>query len=389
MRAPLYSAAAALLLVAQAAQAQDGMLDQSLRFTLKRGSHALSLRTIATPDSPARARMARLTPVAANDRAHALDIVFQRQRQRLSRTAPPLGIDLHQFDSRSRTLLMKVEDRLPLGDRMMVTAGLQGIKSINRGANVTTVGTRDRVGARDWLLPRMTLTFRPDTDAALRLTYRETLHGFGDSGQIGPMGLAHESYRALARSLRPETHRLLQMDADWSPVPDTMLAAAAFQGRVNERLAFVDRGYQPLNSGSARFQGVRLAVEHRLSRHWRGSIQYVAAQVDRSGSGTAQESSLTAESRWSDGPWSATVRGARRSRPALAAGGNTRHRGVRFEGELRYRLPGAPATPAYVALTVVDPDMLASTALLRDDSAGPVHAADRARAVMLGMGLHW
>ncbi|MDO7835574.1 TonB-dependent receptor [Sphingobium sp. HBC34] len=389
MRLPPYCAALALLPVCQSAHAQDAILDQSLRFTLKRESRAWSLRPAVTLEAPSRARMARLSPVVTNDRVHALNITFQRQRHRLFRTAPAQSIDLRPFVSRSHSLLMTVEDRLSLSDTLAVTAGLQGVNAANRNANVTATGGKERIGARDWLLPRIAITFRPNTDAGLRLAYRENMHSFGETGRIGPMGLAHETYRAMAQNLRPETHRLLHLDADWTPTAEATLGIAAFQGRVRERLSFVDHGYQPFNSGSARLQGVRLTMHHRPSRHWRWSVHYMAARLDLARDGHAREHSLALESCWSHGPWAATINGALRSRPALDAGSHAGNGGVRFEGALRYNLSDSASMPAYVSLSLSDPDPLASAALLRDQTAGPVHAADRARGIMLGVGLRW
>lgn len=78
--------------------------------------------------------------------------------------------------------------------------------------------------------------------------------------------------------------------------------------------------------------------------------------------------------------------GAQGSRPAPITPDHDRFR-RRIEGEIRYQL--SSETPACVTLRLTDPDRFAGTALLREEFAGPLHAIDQTRGLMLGADIRW
>jgi TonB dependent receptor len=389
-RKALLLAALALLLCGQsAASAQAPRLSEGIHFSLKPRAGRPMPRLPAPSDTRTHPRMSRLVAVPVHDRAQEIEIVAKRQKFVLVRTgrlpheAPPPA-----FGPRSRFILLMLQDRAIVGDDLIVTVGVQGTKLSNRSANVTTIASNDRVRARDWFLPRATLEIAPLPHLDAAIDYRETLRGYGETGRSGPMALRHDEFRALLGALRPETHRRLRIDARWTPSPNTVLKVTAYGGRLHDRLAFVDRSYRPRNGGSAHLMGWRVAMSHALSPDWRVSLHYGEDQLDQVGGGRATEASLSAEAGWSSGPWTGSLRAARTSAPALLADpGRGGH--LRLEREVRYQIAKLGLMPAVLTLRLADPDRLATSDFLRDDPAGPVHATDQARSLMLGVGLNW
>lgn len=373
--------AAALM---QDARAQDQIqaLNEGIRFTLKPRAARLVVRDAVAVE---RARLTRLNPVSADDRGHVMDVLVQRKRLSLSREGggaidPLVRAGLHP---RSRLLLLSVEDRVPLDHGITVMAGFEGVKISNRSANVTAIGSNDRLRVRDGFLPRAGIAMAVAPGVDLGIGYRETMRGFGETGVTGPLGLTRDDFRALAQTLRAERHSRLRMDMGWRPLPGLSLALSAHDGRIADRLSFVEGGYMPRNGGSAQLRGGSVAVQHRVTRHWRWAMRIASTRLRQKDGGSARENSLTVESAWRAGPWNAMLRGTKGSTPMLAGDIGQWNPRVRVEGEIRYRLPGA----VDVSLRLTDPDRLASSAFLRDDPAGVARAGDQARGVMLGVAM--
>ncbi|HKY81104.1 MAG TPA: hypothetical protein VJM09_06495 [Sphingobium sp.] len=384
MRRATIALTTAALLSTGSAKARTPALSEGIHFRLK----PQPLTLVRDGDSIERARINMLDPVPRDDREHELAIMVRRQkarplREQNDRASPS------SFNPRSRLILLTVEDRAPLNDLVTVAAGFQGVKLSNRDANVTALGGNARLRTRDWFVPHATIEICPAPSLDVAIGYRETLRAYGETGVAGPMGLTHEAFRTLASRLRPETHNRIRMEAGWKPSPDLTLGISAYRGRIDHRLSFADRTYLPLNSGSAGLEGVSVALNHRLTRHWRWSMRYGQARLREAEGVRAQENSMTLTTGWTSGPWSTTLQGTKSGAPALVGNVGRWSPRVRFEGELRYRLPGIGRAPASLSLRLTDPDRLASTALLRDEPAGPVRAADQARGLMLDIGLGW
>lgn len=383
MRHVTIALALTALATACPAPAQRPALSEGIRFALK----PRPFRLIPEPEPADRVRISPIDPVSANDRSHELAITVRRQKLRLLHNRH--GVDAPALDPRSRFILMTVEDRVPVGGTVTAIAGFQGMKLRNRDSNVTATGSGDRLRARDWFMPRATIEIAPAPAIDLALSYRESLWAYDNAGRAGPLGLSREAFRSFAMQLRPERRTRLRIDAGWKPSPDLSLSIAAYDGRIDDRLSFAERSYQPSNSGSAALHGASLALTHRLSSHWRWSMRYGAARVREAGGDRVRESSMTIETGWTHGRWNATLRGTKSGAPALRPEEERWRRRVRVEGEMRYDLPAIGNRPANISLRLTDPDQLVSTALLRDDPAGPARAVDQARGLMLGLGLGW
>lgn len=371
------------------AQAQVPAIEQGIGFSLKPRATPIRL-------SPASAAIGRTDSfaagpgrVAADDHAHDMRIAAQRQTRRFvagAVGAPDGAGTALVVQPRSRVTRLLVEDHLPIGDHVTAMLGWQGVRLSNRNANVTVGAGDDRLRARDWFLPRAALRIDATPTLGLAVDYAETLLGYADTGLAGPLGLTREAFRTLRDNLRPETRSRVRLTADWTPDQSFGLTAHAYGGRLDDRLSFLDRGYLPVNGGSARIEGGSLTARHRLSPHLRWSLRYDAARVRVSGGIMRSERNLAVEGAWTDGPWRATVRAARNSAPALAAG---RQRPLRVEAGLDYAAASLCLCPLRLAARLTDPDRLASSALGGDQPAGVVRAADQARALMLSAALDW
>jgi hypothetical protein len=217
----------------------------------------------------------------------------------------------------------------------------------------------------------------------LGLAYRQPLRGFGETGVTGPLGMTREDFRAMVQTLRPERHDRLAAHIGWTPAPGLSLTIGAHDGRIADRLSFVEGGYMPRNGGSAQLRGESVAVRHHLSRRWHWSMRYTSTRLHQDDGISAHENAVSVEAGWRAGRWNAMLRGTKGSTPMLASDIGRWNPRVRVEGEMRYRLPGA----VDISLRLTDPDRLASSAFLRDDPAGPVRAGDQARGLMLGVAM--
>ena len=327
---PILAGATLTLCSAGVAEAQDRSLGRGIQFVLKPRS-GMAIRSAAAPlDAGSQERMTRLAAVPVRDRGHELKMTVSRRKLRF---AGPMLTPSSGFGPRSRMVLLTIEDRVSAGDQVTIMAGAQGGKLSNRGANVTAIASSGRIRTRDWFMPRATVEITPLPALNMALDYRETWRAYGETGGSGPMGLRDDEFRTWAGTLKAETRHRLRFNSSWTPSPETALTLAAIDGAVDNRLSFARRSYLPVNIGSARLTGLELAAVHQASPHWRLSMRYSKAWVDRADEGQAGESRLSAEAGWSTAlgaAWSAR-RGAaaRRSPPSRGPG----------------RAPGPPAAP--------------------------------------------
>lgn len=374
-----------LITVSTAAQAQEVPVETGIRFSLKRPS-GLSPVLVSRPTYPQfRPRMEAATPVQADDRDQDIQIRWQTAARRFLGTSAATSFAPHRL-SRSRMVRYGVQDRWLVGEHLIATLGWHGIKVSNRNANVTAGPGLEKIRANDWFLPRATLVLQARQDLALSLDYADTLRAYGETGMSGPMGLRHDDFLALRRTLKPETQSRVQMRADWSAAPTLGLSLSLQGGRIDDRLRFTGRGTVPVNSGSARIDGAILEARHQVTPQWQWSIRYSDARVRMSGGDIVREQSLSAGSVWRDGPWRAALSVARSSAPTMAVPGQ---RALRMEAGVDYALAAVGGRPITLSLHMTDPDNLVSGTFARDDLSGSLRAADQARAVMARARLGW
>lgn len=356
--------------------------DEAARFTLKPRPGFALLR----PRTPTGRRLYRLRAIPVDDRAHDIGMVIGRHRQRVmaGRTAGAADASSFAFNPRSRLIVLNVEDRLLVGEQGWARIGFSGMKLSNRGATATATGTDDRLRVRDWFQPHATIGVQAGPDLSFRLGYADRSRGFGETGRIGPMAGSREAFRAFARTLRAEKRSHIRIDADWQVAAGLDLSLRALDGRIAHRLLFDGGSDRPVDAGSARVRGIEMAIAHQLSPDLRWAMRYGQTQVTG-----RQERQAALEGEWRQGPWQAIVRASVGSAPALRLAQDPARRSERVEAEIRYRLTGPTRTPVALSLRLTDPDMLAGTMLLRDDSVGIARAADQARGVMLGMAMEW
>ncbi|WP_232307547.1 porin family protein [Sphingobium chungbukense] len=320
-----------------------------------------------------------------------MTMVFRRKKQRFSGDRlggrdEPVSTDVVP---QSRMVLMTFEDRIPLTAQLTARAGFQGMKLSNRVANATSLDNDERLRMRDWFMPRATVIWSPKANVDLMIDYRESLTGYGETGRTGPMAMTREEFRAWSRNFRPERHSRLRFDAEWRPSTDLDLAVTAFQGRIDNRMLFIDRGYLPVNGGSANLQGATISIRHRLSSRWHWSMRYGATQLNRTEGGRATEQGMTVQAGWSSGPWSASLSGTRSSQAALLHEAAGSRGPMHIEGALRYEIAGFDRMPLNVSLRLTDLSQLAGDKLLRHDLSGIAPATDHARGLMLNVGCSW
>lgn len=380
-----YALFALLACATQSAQAQSLPLEDGIRFSLQRHP-GLSPRSRPLSASPAfRARMDTIDTVNADDRDQDILIGVQRTTQRFFEDSRAASLDPHAL-SRSRMTRYMIEDRLQIGEQAIVTFGWHGIKVSNRSANVTVGPESDRLRTRDWFLPRATLAIQAGRDLRLSVGYAEKLRAYGDTGTNGPMGLTHDAYLSLRRTLKPETQSRTQVRGDWSATSAIDVSLALMSGRLDDQLSFAGRGVLPISSGSARIEGAVLEAQHRLTPRLSWSVRYGDARVHISGGNMVHERSLSVGSKWHSGPWSAAVSFARNSAPALVSG---ERRALRIAGGIDYAVAGIGGRPLTLSFQMTDPDRLASTSFAHDDLSGPLRASDQVRTVMASARFGW
>jgi hypothetical protein len=372
------------MLSCSGAQAQMP-LEQAAYFALKPRSTLSLMSPTFAAESQAPVRLNPLTRIPVDDHDHDLRVAVQRQTRRfaLRETAAPLSLTTLP---RSRFTRYAVEDRLPIGDHILASIGWQGIKLSNRNANVTVGAGNERLRARDWFLPRAALVIEVGSNLSMTLDYNETLRAYAETGTIGPLGLTQDDFRTLRRDLKPETHSRMQLRANWTPLSDLTLSLTAHGGQLDDRIVFADRSYLPINSGSARIEGMILGASQQLSQRLRWSVRYSEARLHISGSNVARENSLSVEGLWEGGPCRVTARAARSSAPALEP---RHHRPLRMEAGMDYAIAHVARRPLRLAARLTDPDRLASTAFALGGPPGPLRAADQAHSLMVSALLDW
>ncbi|WHO39012.1 TonB-dependent receptor [Sphingobium sp. AP49] len=351
------------------------MLKRPLRFSL------LPALVGGTPKS-ARIYAVELAPSPAEPAA--IGIAVQRKRNRMMALPArrigtvPLPTDLSgDAQPRSSLMLVDAHGSLPLADGLQAELGWQGAKLNNRGANVTALYGSDEIKSRDLFLPTGRLAYDAAPGITLRADYRETIQAYAGIGLSGALGLTREGFRSLQADLRPERDRRVRLGGDWAVAPALTLAVDAFDGDVEDRLAFVENGYLPVNRGSAHVRGLAMRAEHQLTPALRLSARYHLAQLRQDQVGRVQEQQLMLEGMWAKGPWRCRIAAAQSSAPALMPEDD----GMRLEAGIDYVL--AVRRPMRIGLHLTDPDRLASSRLIRTEASGAARPEDQAQALML------
>lgn len=351
------------------------MLKRPLRFSL------LPAMVGGTPKS-ARIYAVELAPSPAEPAV--IGIAVQRKRNRMMALPArrigtvPLPTDLSgDAQPRSSLMLVDAHGSLPLADGLQAELGWQGAKLNNRGANVTALYGSDEIKSRDLFLPTGRLAYDAAPGITLRADYRETIQAYAGIGLSGALGLTREGFRSLQADLRPERDRRVRLGGDWAVAPALTLAVDAFDGDVEDRLAFVENGYLPVNRGSAHVRGLAMRAEHQLTPALRLSARYHLAQLRQDQVGRVQEQQLMLEGMWAKGPWRCRIAAAQSSAPALMPEDD----GMRLEAGIDYVL--AVRRPMRIGLHLTDPDRLASSRLIRTEASGAARPEDQAQALML------
>lgn len=357
------------------------VLRRPLRFSLLPAPLAGATR-------PARIYAVELAPSPAEPAA--ISIAVQRKRNRMAAPSArrigtvPLPTDLSgDAQPRSSLMLVDAHGSLPLADGLQAELGWQGAKLNNRGANVTALYGSDEIKSRDLFLPAGRLAYDAAPGVTLRADYRETIQAYAGIGRSGALGLTREDFRSLQAGLRPERNSRFRLGGDWVVAPTLILTVDGFDGDVQDRLAFVEDGYLPVNRGSAHVRGLAMRAEHRLTSALSLSARYHMARLRQDRSGRVQEQQLMLEGLWAQGPWRCRVAAAQSSAPALMQD----DAGLRLEAGVDYALAGR--RPMRVGLHLTDPGQLASSRLLRADASGAARPEDQAQALMLTAALAW
>ncbi|RSU55012.1 TonB-dependent receptor domain-containing protein [Sphingobium yanoikuyae] len=337
---------------------------------------------------PARIYAIELAPSPAEPAA--IGIAVQRKRNRMVAMPArriggvPLPTDLSgDAQPRSSLMLVDAHGSLPLADGLQAELGWQGAKLNNRGANVTALYGSDAIKSRDLFLPTGRLAYDAAPGVTLRADYRETIEAYAGVGLSGALGLTREAFRTLQAGLRPERDSRMRLGSDWMLAPDLTLAVDAFDGEIEDRLAFVEDGYLPVNRGSAHVRGLAMRAEHRLTSALSLSARYHVARLRQEQGGRVQEQQLMLEGLWAQGPWRCRIAAAQNSAPALMQDDG----GLRLEAGVDYALTGR--RPMRVGLHLTDPDQLASSRLMRADASGAARPEDQAQALMLTAARAW
>ncbi len=337
---------------------------------------------------PARIYALELAPSPAEPAA--ISIAVQRKRNRMVALparrigAVPLLADLSgDAQPRSSLMLVDAHGSLPLADGLQAELGWQGAKLNNRGANVTALYGSDAIKSRDLFLPTGRLAYEVASGVTLWADYRETIQAYAGVGLSGTLGLTREAFRSLQAGLRPERDSRVRLGGDWAVAPALTLAADAFDGDVEDRLAFVEDGYLPVNRGSAHVRGMAVRAEHQVTPALRLSARYHLAELRQDRGGSVQEQQLVLEGFWVQGAWRCRIAAAQSSAPALMQDDG----GLRLEAGIDYALAGRRSMR--IGLHLTDPDQLASSRLIRAETSGAARPEDQAQALMLTAALAW
>jgi len=390
MRSRYLLASVALALHGGIASAQEAFLDQSISFTLKPSIR----RAPPVPDranDPHYGWAGAIRPLPGDEPDHVLALRLQRQSRQFIGTQadilPDRNAPGYDHRPRSRTRMLSVEDRFALSDRVAMTMGFRGLKISNRNANVTIGSGDDRLRARDWFLPRATVSYRPSPAISLSMDYSEAMRAYGDTGFTGPLGLSRPDFDALRLSLRPEKSRIASIRGRWTG-EDMTVTTSLYRADIRNGLSFADRTYLPVNIGSASLSGVRMTASHRVTAHLDWSVRYQHAAVETKTGQSVQEREMALAAAWTDGAWRVAAQASRTGRAALAAPG-TQQSPLRVEGSIEYApLQQGPGRLRFAA-RLTDPSRLVSTGLSGPTAMGGLHAVDQARAVMFTADMDW
>lgn len=334
--------------------------------------------TLPFAQRPARIYAIEWTPLPTQPAD--LHLTVQRRRQRVAALIAARA----DHQPRSSVRLVDVQMDLPqMDERLSASVGWQAAKFSNKAVNATSPYSRDDLRVRDDFVPSAHLTFAATQRLALTADYRETVRGYADIGTIGAMGLDQPSYRVLRNALRPERDSRTRIGLRWMATPALQLDAAAYDGQVHDRMAFIEGGYRPHNLGSAQLRGVTLEARHSLTPTLRWGLRYDRARIDPDRGAALSEERLALQGEWHHGRWRCAMTAARTSRSAWGQGAER----LRVEGGVDY-MPTDPRAPR-IGLHLTDPDRLMSGRLADQPLSGPIRAVDQARALMLSAALRW
>ncbi|RVT43671.1 TonB-dependent receptor domain-containing protein [Sphingobium algorifonticola] len=383
-------AVVALVFCGGIASAQDVIVDQSVRFTLKPALRRSPLAPVrpAAP-LPGLDRLSR--PVPGDEPDHVLAVRVQRQSRRyvgmradIQRDDDAPGFD---YRPRSRSRLISVMDRFVLSDQVAMTVGFRGVKVSNRNANVTIGSGDDRLNARDWFLPHAAISLRPTSAIALSADYSEAMRAYGDTGFTGPLGLSRPDFEALRMALRPEKSRFASLGGQYEAAGLT-LATRIYRADIRNGLSFAARAYMPTNIGSASLLGTDMQVRHQITQGLDWSASYRQANVATTNGRSMQEREMAMAAHWARGPWRITAQASRTGRAALAALG-TQQSPFRGEGGIEYTSVQARGRTLRLAAHIRNPSRLVSIGLLDSTTSAGLRAVDQARAVMFSADMAW
>jgi hypothetical protein len=324
-------------------------------------------------------------PIDVDDRDQRIAIGVQRQTRRFATTAlAPSGAAL--LTAQSRLTRYAITSHLPLTGQVAATLGWQGMKLSNRNANVTATGGKDRLRSRDFFLPAVAISVAPASAVTLTLDYAESVRAYGGTGITGPLGLTDTDYRALRRTLRPETQSRARMRAEWAVAHGTALSIAVQGGRLDDRLGFATDSLLPVNTGNARIMGTVMRVRQQVGPHLGLTLGYSDARLRMDDGADRRERSLALGAAWRDGPFHAAFTLTRGSVPALAA---LPSRPTRMEASLDYAALSLGGRPLRLGLQLTDPDQQAGGRFARDEAILSLRPADQARALLATARLDW
>lgn len=352
--------------------AEDFVLRPRLAFAIRPAP------AIASAQRPARIYAIDFAPSPADPAD--LHLAIQRRRQRF---APP-GTLRTDTQPRSSLRIADMTFDLPqVEEGLSATIGWHAVKLSNKAVNATSPYSRDDLRVRDDFLPSARMRFAATSRLVLSADYRESIRAYGDSGRIGALGLDQQGFRALRLTLRPERNSRARIGLRWVANDGLGLEAAAYDGRVRDRLAFADDGLLPHNLGSARLRGVMMEATQRLSPALDLRLRYDRARANLEDGGARTETRLAARGEWRNGPWRAGLTLAR------SGADMWRQQGAALRMECGFDYAPVDGRALRIGLHLTDPDRLTGERLSGPLSSGQMRAVDQARALMLNAALKW